>query len=154
MASQDLLVDLYAVDYSKKECDVTIKRVLSPDSDLVLKFIGENFSAGWVSEAKAALYQAHPTCFIAIENKEVIGFACYDATGKGMFGPTGVSKEHQGKGIGRALLLHCLEGMMHDGYAYGIIGAVSEQVQPFYQKSCGSIPIQNSKKIYNRLTRY
>ena len=52
MASQDLLVDLYAVDYSKKECDVTIKRVLSPDSDLVLKFIGENFSAGWVSEAK------------------------------------------------------------------------------------------------------
>jgi ribosomal protein S18 acetylase RimI-like enzyme len=71
-----------------------------------------------------------------------------------MFGPTGVSKEHQGKGIGRALLLHCLEGMMHDGYAYGIIGAVSEQVQPFYQKSCGSIPIQNSKKIYNRLTRY
>ena len=50
MASQDLLVDLYAVDYSKKECDVTIKRVLSPDSDLVLKFIGENFSAGWVSE--------------------------------------------------------------------------------------------------------
>ena len=82
MASNyDLLVDLYEVDFKKKEeCSYKIIRVLSPNSDKVVDFIKTNFNTSWASEAKAALYRPNPTCFIAVDNKKIIGFACYDAT--------------------------------------------------------------------------
>lgn len=148
----DLLVDLHQVDYSKKECGATIKRALSPDSDLIVDFISNTFAPSWASEAKAALYKANPTCFVAVIDKKIVGFACYDATAKAFFGPTGVAPEHQGKGIGRALLIYSLEAMLYDGYAYAIIGAV-RGAKGFYEKVVNAIPIENSTKHYNRLVR-
>lgn len=150
MKAYDLLVDLYTVDYSKKDCGVQIKRALSPNSDRILKYIGENFNMSWVSEAKAGLYQPHPTCYIAVIDKQIAGFACYDSTAKGFFGPMGVSEEHRKKGIGTALLLHCLEAMLYDGYSYAIIGGVRSAVD-FYKRTVGAIPIENSRNVYKRL---
>ncbi len=148
----DLLVDLHQIDLSNKSSKAIIKRVLSPDSDLVVDFITNTFNPSWASEAKAALYKPNPTCFVAVIDKQIVGFACYDATAKAFFGPTGVDPNHQGKGIGKALLLHSLEAMLYDGYAYAIIGAVRGALG-FYQKACGAIPIENSTKHYNRLIR-
>ena len=150
MASNyDLLVDLYDVDFSKKnQSTYKIVRVLSPNSDSVIEFIKTHFSEGWASEAKAALYRSNPTCFIALDGKEIIGFACYDATAKGFFGPLGVNQAYRGHKIGQALTLHCLEGLYHDGYAYAIIGGVSERTLPFYEKVCPVHPIENSRKLY------
>lgn len=148
----DLLVDLHQVDYSKKDSGAVIKRALSPDSDLIVDYITKTFNASWASEAKAGLYKAQPTCFVAVIDKKVVGFACYDATGKAFFGPTGVSPEHQGKGIGRALLIYTLEAMLYDGYAYAIIGAV-RGAKGFYEKVCNAVAIENSTKHYNRLVR-
>lgn len=148
----DLIVDLHQVDYSNKECGATIKRALSPDSDLIVDFIKETFAAGWASEAKAALYKTNPTCFVAVIDKQVVGFACYDATAKAFFGPTGVHPDHQGKGIGRALLIYTLEAMYHDGYAYAVIGAVRGALG-FYEKAVNAVKIENSTKHYNRLVR-
>lgn len=150
MNSYDLLVDLYSLDFKEKENSVSIKRTLSPNSDKVVKFVADNFNLSWASEVKAALYKPHPTCYIAVIDKEIVGFACYDATTKGFFGPTGVSKEHRGKGIGTSLLLHCLEAMLYDGYAYAIIGGV-RGVLEFYKKKCNAVPIENSRNVYNRL---
>ncbi len=150
MESYDLLVDLYQVDYSKKECGAKIKRALSPNSDQIIKYVGENFNMSWASEIKAALYKTHPTCYIAVIDKEIVGFACYDATAKGFFGPTGVSEEHRKKGIGTALLIHSLEAMLFDGYSYAIIGGVRSAID-FYKRMCNAIPIPNSKKVYTRL---
>lgn len=150
MQSYDLLVDLYNVDFSKKKNTVQIKRALSPNIDKIVNYVGKNFNPSWASEIKAALYKPHPTCYIAVIDKEIVGFACYDATAKAFFGPTGVSKEHQGKGIGTSLLLHCLEAMLYDGYSYAIIGAVGSAIG-FYQKTCNAVPIENSKKVYKRL---
>lgn len=148
----DLLVDLHQIDYSQKKCDAVIKRVLSPDSDLVIDYITKKFNASWASEAKAALYKTNPTCFIAVIKKEIVGFACYDATAKAFFGPTGVSSEHQRKGIGKSLLIHSLEAMLYDGYAYAIIGA-TRRAKGFYEKTVGAVQIENSTKHYNRLIR-
>jgi hypothetical protein len=36
------------------------------------------------------------SCFIAVYEKSIAGFACYDATCKDFFGPTGVKKEFKG----------------------------------------------------------
>lgn len=143
----DLLVDLNQVDFEVKT-DVQIKRVLSPDADEVVDFIAKKFSPKWASEAKSALYKPFSSCFIAVIDKKVVGFACYDATAKGFFGPIGVDETIRGKNIGKALLLKSLEGMRHEGYHYAIIGGVSDRVFTFYQKSCGAVKIENSGKIY------
>ena len=52
----------------------------------------------------------------------MIGFACYDATGSSMFGPTSVEEAERGQGTGKALLLACLLDMRLKGYAYCAIG--------------------------------
>ncbi|HHV33272.1 MAG TPA: GNAT family N-acetyltransferase [Acholeplasma sp.] len=150
MESYDLLVDLYTIDFSKKECGAAIKRALSPNIDKIVKFVAENFNVSWASEIKAALYKPHPTCYIAVIDKQLVGFACYDATAKGFFGPTGVLEEHRGKGIGTALLMHCLEAMLYDGYSYAIIGGVRGALE-FYKQKCNAVPIENSKNVYKRL---
>ena len=65
----------------------------------------------------------HPiSCFVAVQNQQIIGFACYDATALGFFGPTGVIEESRGKGVGKALLLACMLDMKLKGYGYAIIG--------------------------------
>lgn len=149
--SKDMIVDLYQPIITEVESVYQIKRVLSPNSDKVLEFIETHFSKGWVSEAKAGLYKNNPTCFVAVDKGIIIGFACYDATAKGYFGPTGVDESYRGKSVGKALLLHTLTAMRYDGYGYGIIGGVQPMTRKFYAKASGAIAIENSKKIYQRI---
>lgn len=149
--SKDMVVDLYQDIIKEVDFKYEIKRVLSPNSDKVLAFIETHFSLGWVSEAKAGLYKPHPTCFIAVDQGNIIGFACYDATAKAYFGPTGVDDAYRGQGVGKALLLQTLTAMRHDGYGYAIIGGVKEETRKFYAKASGAVEIENSKKIYQRM---
>ncbi|MFR3259058.1 MAG: hypothetical protein ACLTRS_18385 [Lachnospiraceae bacterium] len=44
-----------------------------------------------------------PKCFIAVEDKKVIGFACYDSSAKGFFGPIGVHPGLSWKNVGQSL---------------------------------------------------
>ena len=85
MNSNDLLVDLYQQDFVKESLDFKVKRVISTDSDSVIDFIQQRFSPIWVSEVKSGLFRSNPTCFIAVDEKQIVGFACYDATSKGFF---------------------------------------------------------------------
>ena len=111
-----------------------------------VRLVGE----GWVSETRAALTNHPTTCFIAVKDHKVIGFADYDATAKGYFGPTGVAKSERGQGIGAALLLKCLEAMREDGYGYAIIGSAGPG--EFYTKCCGARVIENDQpNIYSRM---
>lgn len=73
---------------------------------------------------------------------EMLGFACYDATAKGFFGPTGVSKDARKQGIGKALLYACLNAMREEGYGYAIIGWAGPVA--YYQKTCNATIIENS----------
>ena len=41
--------------------------------------------------------------------KELIGFACYEATARNFFGPMAVLESERKKGVGRALLLKALD---------------------------------------------
>lgn len=81
----------------------------------------------------------------------VQGFACYNVTRPDYFGPTGVLESQRGRGIGRALLLQCLEALAAEGYAYAIIGGVGPA--EFYERAVGATLIPGSEKgIYrNRL---
>jgi predicted N-acetyltransferase YhbS len=82
------------------------------------------------------------TCFIALRDGNVVGFACYDVTARNFFGPEGVDASMRGKGIGRALLLSALHAQRVAGYAYAIIGGVGPTA--FYEKCVGATSIEGS----------
>ncbi|MEM9080187.1 MAG: GNAT family N-acetyltransferase [Verrucomicrobiota bacterium] len=112
------------------------------ETHLVAAWVGEHFSPKWVSEVEAAMGKQPVRCFVATQEKEILGFACYDTTCKAYFGPTGVGEGARGKGVGKALLYKCLEGLRELGYAYGIIGGVGPR--EFYEKACGAVVIEGS----------
>src|SRR5690554_2206067 len=152
---KDMLVHLYNLNFADKmpSKDIKIVRVLSPNSDKVIGFVETHFSKGWAAEIKAAVYKSQPTCFVALDGNKIVGFAAYDATAKGYFGPIGVDQTLRGKNIGKALILHTLEAMYHDGYGYAIIGGAGEGVLDFYRKTVDAIVIEKEGNVYNRLIR-
>lgn len=120
----DLLVRLYDLPAHTKPLPpgVEVRRLLPPERDILLAWIGRRFTPLWVAEASVAS-GAHPlSTWVAVRDGELIGFACHDATQKGFFGPTGVDASARGQGIGEALLFATLGGMREAGYAYAIIG--------------------------------
>jgi predicted GNAT family acetyltransferase len=156
----DMLVKLYdlpdvvpGIDELKKQ-GISIKRAIAPDKHRIVQYVKETFSQGWASECDVS-FSNHPvSCYIAVKDKKIVGFACYDATAKNFFGPTGVTSDYRGKGIGRALLLKCLLSMREQDYGYAIIGGV-ELPGEFYVKTANAVPIDNSfPGIYGRLIKF
>lgn len=148
----DLLVRLYSLPPRPAvAADVRIERLLPPDAGRVLAFVREHFSEGWVHECTAALYASPPTCFVAVREHTLLGFACYDATAKGVFGPVGVAPEARGAGVGGALTYRCMEAMCEDGYAYAAIGWADGK-EAFYARVVGATPIADSAPgVYSRM---
>ncbi|WP_127579220.1 GNAT family N-acetyltransferase [Paenibacillus koleovorans] len=144
----DMLVKLYelpeAAPALKQVADrgVEIRRPIAPEKHVVVNWVREHFGEGWASETEVA-FSNHPvSCYIAIEEDKLIGFACYESTCKAYFGPTGVGVEARGKGVGGALLIASMHGLRELGYAYGIIGGAGPV--EFYRKTLGAIPIEGS----------
>lgn len=162
----DMLVKLYNVKPDPaliarlEQQQITIKRVLAPDTGRVIRFIEASAEAHWPQESKeswmaecaAAMTNHPPTCFIAVQQRTIIGFACYNATAKGYFGPTGVLREAQGQGVGKALLIASLLAMWDEGYGYAIIGWPARSAMEFYVKTVQAQVIEDSSPgIYRRL---
>ena len=102
-----------------------------------------HFFGPWVSEAALALSQQPTTLYVAVKDGALLGFACYDTTAKGFFGPTGVDEAARGQGIGEALLIATLKGMREAGYAYAVIGDPGPVA--FYQKRLDALEIPKSE---------
>lgn len=155
----DLLVNLYRLPHRDlhsvlEKRGISIKRVLPPDKSKVLSFIRENFQDGWADECEHALFHDPVGCYIAVKEHGIIGFACYDATARGFFGPTGVQENERRQGIGAALLHACLHSMKELGYGYAVIGWPAKEAIPFYQREAGAVLIENSEpdeSIYSNL---
>ncbi len=143
----DMLVRLYdlpdsAALYAKAAADgVTLRRARAFEKHTVAAF-ARTFSEKWSSEVEVALTRQPVACFIATKDKRILGFACYDTTMRGFFGPTGVAEDARGLGLGKALLFKSLEALRETGHAYAIIGGVGPK--EFYAKACGAIEIPGS----------
>jgi GNAT superfamily N-acetyltransferase len=132
---------------------VTLRKPIGPEKHWVIAWVREKFEEAWASEADVALSNRPVSCFIAIRQSAMIGFACYDATALGFFGPSGVDEVFRGRGTGKALLLACLLDMKLKGYGYAIIGDAGPQ--EFYAKAAGAVVIPASMPgIYKGLLRY
>lgn len=156
----DMLVKLYSLpeddgtENELKKQGIHVVRVLSPDKNTVLSFIRENFSEGWASETEAGFYNSPVTVFAAVHEGKVVGFAAYDATAKGYFGPTGVHPDYRRKGIGKVLMMKCFHAMREYGYGYAIIGWAGESAKHLYAKYAGAVEIPDSHPgVYSRMIK-
>ncbi len=145
----DMLVKLYELPDSKivserlHKIGITTRRALVPEKHKVVAWVRNAFSEAWASEVEVAFSRQPVSCFIAVQQKNILGFACHDATFPNFFGPTGIDPNTRRNGIGTALLLACLEAMKQQGYGYAIIGGVGPA--DFYQKVVGAVPIEGSQ---------
>ena len=139
----DMLVPLYRLPSQGALPEgVTLRPALPFEAHEVLAFVAVHFGQKWVDECTVALAARPARLLIATEGTHLLGFACYDVTFRGFFGPTGVAPEARGKGLGKALLLAALHRLRDDGFAYGIIGGAGPVA--FYQETCGATPIPDS----------
>lgn len=141
----DLLVNLLKLPApeSSPTQSFIIRRAQPFELSPVREFVAANFSTAWADEISVGFTRQPITVFIATIDRELVGFAAYECTRRGFFGPTGVAENAQGKGIGTALLLASLWGLREMGYVYAIIGAAGPV--DFYQKTVGAIIIPDSE---------
>lgn len=121
----DMIVNLTSLPEAPRlEEGIRIKRAFLGDKETILKFVDDNFDSNWRPEVEKSLMLQPTACFIATENGRLLGFACYDVSALGFFGPTGVMESERGRHIGAALLIRTLTAMADAGYGYAIIGWV------------------------------
>ncbi len=144
----DLLVKLYTLPESyplEKQLqlqNIEVRHAIAPEKTVVCHWVREHFSLNWHDECEVAFAFQPTRCLLAVALGELVGFACYDVTAKGFFGPTGVHPNFRGKQIGKLLLLKSLEALRSEGYGYAIIGGVGPT--EFYAKTVGAMEIPDS----------
>ena len=145
----DMLVKLYdlpdsgAVFEQLRNQGVDVRRALAPEKYKIAVWVRENFSEGWASETEIAFARQPISCFIAVKEGQIVGFACHDATCRNFFGPTGVEPQERKNGIGTGLLFACLEAMRQQGFGYAIIGGAGPTA--YYSNAVGATPIEGSE---------
>lgn len=120
----------------------SIRKASSVDKNNLVAFVKNHFSAEWANTIQKAFVMDSPTIYVAFdENQQLIGFAGFDINNgkKNHLGPMGVAKHNRIKGVGYALLHHCLHDMKKTGYDYAIIGGAGPM--EFYEKACGAVLI-------------
>jgi GNAT superfamily N-acetyltransferase len=147
----DLLIKLYDLPGSSGYLDrienqgVTVRRARAYEKSVVVDWVRTQFGRGWADESCVAFGHQPISCFLATLEGGIAGFACYDCTCRGFFGPIGVSDSLRGKGVGSALLVRSLLAMAEAGYAYAVVGD-AEAANRFYasvvkaQSIAGSTP--------------
>lgn len=146
------LPDINEVESNLNRKGIIFKRPIAPELHIVSEWVESNFSAYWASEVRVAFAAKPITCWIAQRENEILGFACYDTTTRGFFGPTGTKEEERGRGIGKILTIKALKSLRELGFAYGIIGGVGPV--SYYEKIVGAKIIEGSElNIYEHLIR-
>ena len=131
---------------------VLIRRAQPFEITRVRAFIEQEFSVAWADEVSVGFANKPVSVYIATEDQAIVGFAAYECTRRSFFGPTGVVENMRGRGVGKALLLACLQGLREMGYVYGIIGGAGPV--EFYEKAVGAIVIPDSDPgVYTNLLK-
>jgi len=143
----DLLVNLLKLPSLDRLADegINIRRAQPFEITPVREFIEQNFSVAWADEISVGFANKPVSVVIATRAAKVIGFAGYECTRKAFFGPTGVSENERGRGIGTALLIASLWGLRELGYVYAVIGSAGPT--DFYQRTVGAMVIPDSEPV-------
>ena len=71
----------------------------------IIAFTEENGHPSWADEIRVCFMNQPPSIYIAVKDKQIIGFGCYESTARGFFGPTLVAASARRQGVGKALLI-------------------------------------------------
>jgi GNAT superfamily N-acetyltransferase len=149
----DMLVRLYDLPDGRGRTEgltasgIQVRRAMAYEKRTVAAWVLAAFGEGWASECERAFSNCPVSCFIAVREDRLIGFACHDCTAPNFFGPFGVAEAERGCGVGAGLLLAALRSMADRGYAYAIIGGAGSM--EFYSRVAGAVEIpQSSPGIY------
>jgi GNAT superfamily N-acetyltransferase len=144
----DMLVKLYDLPDASpgvaalRGRGINCRRAEAYERTAVLAFARAHFP-NWIDEIAVGFGAVPPTVYVAVDKGTLLGFACYNVTRPNFFGPTGVDEARRKEGIGRVLLLQCLDALRAEGYAYAIIGGVGPA--EFYQKAVAGTLIPGSE---------
>ena len=89
----DMLVRLYEIpdlNGTTEKMETIGVRVRRPnvwEKPLLLDWVKAHFSLSWALECETAFAVRPPSCFIAVKDDVLIGFACYDCTRLKFFRP-------------------------------------------------------------------
>lgn len=140
-SSRDMITHLGSYTFPQMNTPF-VRKVHQGDERELADFIEKNFSKEWEHTIQGGFQKEKPSIYIACDEEgRIIGFAAFDVcqNKKGYFGPMGVVKNRRVKGIGNALLHHCLKDMKEIGYEYAIIGGAGPI--EFYEKACRAVVI-------------
>ena len=100
--------------------------------------IARDHSAAWAHEVSRAL-RVGGVFLVRDAERNLAGFAAHDGNnaGLGWFGPAATCPGHQGRGIGAALLVHCLNEIRENGHRRAEIAWNGPA--EFYRKVCGEV---------------
>ncbi|MBA2525437.1 MAG: GNAT family N-acetyltransferase [Pyrinomonadaceae bacterium] len=131
---------------------IAIRRAQPFEITRLRLFVEKNFSQAWADEISVGFANKPVSIYIAVLEKQIVGFAAYECTRKTLFGPTGVAEIVRGRGVGRALLVASLWELKELGYVYGFIGGAGPV--EFYEKAVGATVIPDSDPgIYTNLLK-
>lgn len=149
----DLLLKLYGIHedpelFQNLEAGgIEIKRVMPMNISKVYDFIKDNFALSWADESLPSLIRGD--CYVAVKNREILGFYAIETPAKNFLGPMGVipsARSHGG--IARALEITALKAMREKGYQYAISGMVHPYGRQTEEMVCDLIPIPDSAGSY------
>lgn len=136
----DLIVSLQSLPATPEISeDCVIEAAQSWDREVILGWVRDHFGSGWASEVANGLGRQPSRVLILRREQTMLGFACFDVTFPGFFGPTGIAEEARGLGLGKALLIESLHRLKHMGYVYGFIGDAGPV--EFYRDAVGAQPL-------------
>ena len=157
----DMLVKLYPLPTAPGLEDellrkgIILKKALAPDMSKIIAFTEENGHPGWADEIRVCFTNQPVSCWIAVKDKQVIGFGCYESTARGFFGPTLVKESERRQGVGKALLLACMASLRELGYAYAFIGWPAKNAIHFYTEATGGMMIPDEGHgVYSRMIEF
>lgn len=129
---------------------IVIRRAQPFEITQVRSFVEKGFRVSWADEISVGFANKPVSVFIAVVDKEIVGFAAYECTRRNFFGPTAVVEKMQSRGVGKALLVASLWGLREMGYVYAIIGRAGPI--EFYETTVGATIIPGSDPgIYTNL---
>jgi len=135
----DIVIRPFDAERDAERIRVIVAEIWSGSEDALMEkefgIIGGKPWSEWLSQSVLSYLKADGTrSFVAEHNGQVVGFCSYvidEARSRGTVGYNGVAHDHQGRGIGSAMLDFVLSGMKAEGMKYaGVIVGDNEEHLP------------------------